>query len=404
MNLTYEATLALAERYGDDFFIFDKQKFISNFKSLDQSFKKYYPKFRIGYSYKTNYTPQICKLVDDLGGIAEVVSEMELELAQRIGVASENIIYNGPSKSSASLIEALENRCIVNLDSKRDLDILIDLAVRKPDQSFSCVLRCNFPLDNGHISRFGFDVDSREFLEAIERIKNSDNILLDGLHCHFPNRDLESYSKRINKMLELVDIHFDSTPKFLNVGGGFFSSMPENMWERFGGKPPIFEDYAEVIGGALSRRYPGGDGPTLFIEPGTALVADTFEYYCKVISVKEVRGKNIATVQGSIFTISPTARNQELPVTLISGQPEEPEAFDIAGFTCIEGDYLSKGVEFKIRAGDFIKYSNVGSYSVVMKPPFILPAPPVLSFNQDEFMIIKERESNSNVFERFFHE
>ena len=75
--------------------------------------------------------------------------------------------------------------------------------------------------------------------------------------------------------------------------------------------------------------------------------------------------------------------------------------FDIAGFTCIEGDYLSKSVPFKINEGDFIRYDNVGSYSIVMKPPFILPAPPVLQCEFGVFKVIKTRESNANVFERF---
>lgn len=401
MKLIYKDVLDLSADYGDDFFVFDEQKFINNFKGLDEAFKKYYSKFRIGYSYKTNYTPYICKLVDELGGMAEVVSEMELELAERLGVSSENIIYNGPSKSSESLKRALEKGCIVNLDSIRDLEILVELAKFKSNQNFSCVLRCNFPLENGQVSRFGFDVEGGEFLEAINKINSIENVQLDGLHCHFPNRDLESYAARINTMLELIDANFDVPPKYLNVGGGFFSKMPEDMWGQFGGQPPTFDDYARVIGGALSKRYPEENGPVLFVEPGTALVADTFSFYCKVISVKDVRGRNIATVQGSIFTISPTARNQNLPVSLITTSPIEDSTFDIAGFTCIEGDYLSKEVGFKIRQGDFILYENVGSYSIVMKPPFILPAPPILRVNNKKYKVIKERESNSNVFERF---
>lgn len=404
MKLNHRDVQELSADYGDDFFIFDEEKFISNFRELDEAFKKYYSKFRIGYSYKTNYTPQICKLVDQLGGMAEVVSEMELELAEKLGVSFENIIYNGPSKSSASLKRALEKGCIVNLDSIRDLEILIELSKIKNHQNFSCVLRCNFSLENGQVSRFGFDVEGEEFLEAINKINNIANIQLDGLHCHFPNRSLESYAARINKMLELIDANFDAPPKYLNVGGGFFSKMPEYMWDQFGGQPPTFDDYARVLGGALSKRYPENDGPILFIEPGTALVADTFSFYCKVISVKAVRGRNIATVQGSIFTISPTARNQNLPVSLISTSPIQKSNFDIAGFTCIEGDYLSKDVGFKIKQGDFILYENVGSYSIVMKPPFILPAPPILSINNKVYKVIKKRESNSNVFERFLHE
>ena len=58
--------------------------------------------------YKTNYTPQLCRIVNDEGGYAEIASEMEYYAARKIGVPINKIVYNGPSKSKKSLSKLLK--------------------------------------------------------------------------------------------------------------------------------------------------------------------------------------------------------------------------------------------------------------------------------------------------------
>ena len=88
----------LIQKQGTPFYIFDEKGFIENYNRLESTFRSVYPNYRICYSYKTNYTPFICNLVKNLGGLAEVVSDMEYELAIRLGYNNEQIVYNGPSK------------------------------------------------------------------------------------------------------------------------------------------------------------------------------------------------------------------------------------------------------------------------------------------------------------------
>ena len=64
------------------YYVFKEKDFIDNYKSFFDTFRKYYSNYQIAYSYKTNYTPYICKLVKELGGYAEVVSKMEYDLAK----------------------------------------------------------------------------------------------------------------------------------------------------------------------------------------------------------------------------------------------------------------------------------------------------------------------------------
>lgn len=82
----------LRNEYGDAFYLLDSEQFKKNYLELKNAFSELYSNFNIAYSYKTNYTPKLCKIVNELEGYAEVVSEMEAELAIKCGVKPERII------------------------------------------------------------------------------------------------------------------------------------------------------------------------------------------------------------------------------------------------------------------------------------------------------------------------
>jgi diaminopimelate decarboxylase len=283
------------------------------------------------------------------------------------------------------------------------------VASEAPQRGFSVGLRCNFAVAEDCTSRFGFDTNGPEFQRVIKGIRSSRNVSLSGLHCHFPNRDLASFRSRTLQMLDIASRVFPSPPAFLNLGGGFFGEMPESMQHTYKIKPPDFTQYAETICDLLSSTYATSRRkPTLYIEPGTALVADTQKFYTTVISLKNIKGRRIATVAGSIFNISPHSRVRHLPVRVISSQggnaaARTAEKYDIAGYTCIEDDYLTRGLSGPLKVGDFLEYSNVGSYSIVMKPPFILPNVPILEISEErgEVFVIRRGESPTNLFESF---
>ena len=91
------------KQFGLPLYVFDETAFINNYNSFVSCFQKAYPNYRISYSYKTNYTPYICKLIKENGGYAEVVSEMEYNIARKIGYDNSKIIFNGPDKGQAGV-------------------------------------------------------------------------------------------------------------------------------------------------------------------------------------------------------------------------------------------------------------------------------------------------------------
>lgn len=398
---------SIAARHGDDFYVLDIGKFRGNFLEMRQAFRNFYPSTEIAYSYKTNYTPELGDAVHALGGYAEVVSAMEYHLARRLGVPGNRVVYNGPYKSAESFVQALVEGAIVNLDSERDLGLLVAASSQHSEGVFEVVLRCNFALSTGAVSRFGFDVAGEAFRRAVQCIEALPNVTLAGLHCHFPDRELGGYFERAEGLVALARSVFGQRPpKYLNIGGGYLGRLPESLVKAKGMTPVTYGQYAETIAGVFAKAF--GDAPNpplLILEPGTALVADTMKFFTRVVDIKSVRGRHYATVSGSIFSISPIARNTHLPVRVHSrsGGRTEPRTYSVVGFTCIEGDVLSNDLVASLSEGDFLEFDNTGSYSIVMKPPFILPASPILAVGDagEELRVIRTRETFDHVFDNF---
>jgi diaminopimelate decarboxylase len=404
VRVSKELLEAYSDVHGDSYYLLDTKKFEENFDEFLEAYRSIYPKTYIGYSYKTNYTPRLCSIVDKKGGYAEVVSEMEYDLAIRIGVLPENIIVNGPYKNKNSLEKFLLGGSLVNLDSFHEVNIVNEIAKEHPTAVLPIGIRCNFEINDSLVSRFGFDVESDTFYRAFEILSGIDNVNLKGLHCHFPNRDIESYVFRIDKMLSLTSELFSRPPEFIDIGGGYFGKMNDSLKAQFNCQVPNYSEYASVVATRIKEFYKDVNEalrPKLFLEPGSALVANTMKFVAKVVEIKKVRNKFIAMTSGSKFNIGLLSSTVNMPMQVYGtseGQVKYKE-IDISGYTCIEKDYLYIGYSGSLAKGNFVVFDNVGSYSVVFKSPFILPNVPVIEQTTGE--VLKRQEKMSDIFNTF---
>lgn len=394
----------LLEIYGDAFYLLDSTQFRKNFKELKEAFSRIYSNFNIAYSYKTNYTPKLCRIIDELGGYAEVVSDMEMEIALRIGVESKNIIWNGPYKNAKKVEELLVLGGTVNLDSVYEFDVLCKISQKYPNHQLNVGLRCNFDVGDGVVSRFGFDVEGEEFKQALAIVKELPNVRLAGIQCHFATRNLATWRPRAEGMLQLLD-SVDIVPERIDLGGGLFGKMHESLKAQFDSPIPTYEQYAQAVAPLFAEYFASAEKkPQLLIEPGSALVGDCMHFASRVVNIKNVRGKNIATLLGSIYNINPTLNKKNPPIEVVHMEEHEPLEYndlDFGGFTCIESDYLYRHYSGPLAQGDMVIFGNVGSYSVVLKPPFILPNFPVIDMSEGRIELIKRGECFDDIFHTF---
>lgn len=399
MILNKQVVNELRKEYGDAFYLLDSEQYRNNFLELRDTFRKIYPNFNIAYSYKTNYTPKFCKIVNELGGYAEVVSEMELEIALRVGVKPNRIIWNGPIKNPKKLEEFLVAGGTGNIDSVEELEVVKNIAERHPDKKLNLGIRCNYEVNDGVVSRFGFDVDSEEFKKVLAFVTSTPNVHFINFQCHFAKRQIEYWPARANGMVELID-RLGIIPERIDIGGGLFGKMADSLKAQFTNEIPDYQAYAEAAARVFAEYFADKDvKPELLIEPGSAVVGDCMKFVGTVKTIKNVRGKWFATILGSQKNISMTGINPPMEVIAMGGEQKEYENLDMVGFTCIEGDVLYHNYNGKLAHEDAIVISNCGSYSLVMKPPFILPNFPVLDICGEKTEVIKRGE----VFDDLFH-
>lgn len=391
----------LQSEYGEAFYLLDSAQFRKNYAELKAAFNDIYPNWNIAYSYKTNYTPKLCKIVNELGGYAEVVSEMELEIAKRVGCKMDRVIWNGPIKNVPIMEQFLLEGGTINIDCIEELEQIKDIHNRHADKLIHVGIRCNYDVNDGVVSRFGFDIDGEDFKDAVKFATTTKNVKFINFQCHFAKRQIAYWPARAKGMVNLID-RLGIIPERIDIGGGLFGKMADSLKAQFSCEIPDYEAYAKAAAQVFADYFKDKDvKPELLIEPGSAVVGDCMKFIGTVKTIKNVRGKWMAHVLGSQKNISMTGINPPIEVIAMGGEQKEYKDLDFLGFTCIEGDVLYHNYTGKLAHQDVIVISNCGSYSLVMKPPFILPNFPVLDISEGKTEVIKRAENFDDLFHTF---
>jgi diaminopimelate decarboxylase len=390
-------------------FLIDQKSFEDNLSMIHSAFISHYPKVTIGYSYKTNYIPLICKSAHEKGCWAEVVSEMEVEMALCHLCDKSHIIYNGPIKSAESIQKVIEVGGIINIDHLLDIHLIEKIIVKMnyTNKKVRIALRLNFGYESNE-SRFGIELEKiKDFIEIIE--KNPAFDLL-GYHLHLPFRSLESYKFRIDCFFDVLSIHGGRKLDYINIGGGFYGRISSELAESLELKNvPDYKDYGQLIGNKFSEYFKKFDKkawPNLFIEPGSSVVADALWFISRIHTYKQIANKNILVTYAGRHLISPTNKTILFPVELYKSLESElcltKDDLFVVGYTCIESDVIGKiNSEFVSHNQDFIAISNVGSYSIVMGSDFILPQPAIFNYIDGELKLVRRTKSTNEILNTF---
>lgn len=402
MEIKIDELTKLKNKFGSSFYIFNKDKFIYNYHKFETCFKKYYPNAVIAYAYKSNYMPILGDTVSELNGMLEVVSDLEYDIAEK-SIDQDRIVYNGPIKTKESLLKALKGKSIVNIDSLYEIALIQKLLNEKELGSVSIGLRVNFKVLD-YKSRFGFDINSDVFDKVLKIIESDSRINIVSLHSHFTTKEksTEIFTIRTKEMCKLyrkLKLSSRHQIKYLNIGGGFFGEMPEELKEKFNVNIPSKDEYAKSICLTLIRELQGYELPILIIEPGISLVGDTMDLYAEVLEIKKIDGDNIAVCDTSINVTNPTKSSINAPFKIINKHVDvigknNINSYKLVGNTCMEHDILCEEFKGECKEGDFLVFLNRGGYSNVYTPPFIMSPPPILS---PEGEVYKYRDSCDSI-------
>jgi len=195
----------LSKKIGTPIYVFDEDLLIKKLTIFTDAFKSHYQKFITSYSIKTNNNLALCKILIDNGAYAEVATEMDLFVAEKLGIPGKKIIFDGNFKTEEMIRKAISMEVsIINVESFTELKRINDIAGKldvvqsiglrintwKP-QSFYNYLRpssieelvyCN------PTSRFGLSVnDTLEILRTSTNYRNVKICKVRFLTLHFSN-------------------------------------------------------------------------------------------------------------------------------------------------------------------------------------------------------------------------
>lgn len=371
------------------YFLLDLQRLENNLHSMQNAFRTIWPKFEIGYSFKTNNLPWIVSWMKEQGVFAEVVSTPEYELAKYVGYDDSRIIINGPNKGFNAIKNILKAGGVVNLDSFEEITYIQDNIEELGKIEIG--IRINFDLETNcpgetipgkEPGRFGFNVENGDFAKAIEILQSLPQVTVVGLHGHHSTRTkslnlFHAITTQICKCAKLVP-----NLKYVDLGGCMFGDKPG---------APTFDQYAETIVSVLNE-YGISKDVTLYMEPGAALIASPFSYVCKVIGIKDIKETRLVYTDGSVKHIAPQMNAIKYLTTMKTEKQNKLPRQVVSGYSCIEMDrFLDLQDENELSVGDEITIHNTGAYSMVLSPLFIEYFPSVVVRDGDNYTVAREK-------------
>ena len=143
----------------------------------------------------------------------------------------DRVIWNGPIKNVPIMEQFLLDGGTINIDSIEELEQVKDIHNRHADKLIHVGIRCNYDVNDGVVSRFGFDIDGAEFMEAVKFATTTENVKFINFQCHFAKRQIAYWPARAKGMVDLID-RLGIIPERIDIGG-LFGKMADSLRVQF---------------------------------------------------------------------------------------------------------------------------------------------------------------------------
>ena len=401
----------LFQNVGGPCFLIHEKKFLQNYIDLYQALNRKEKIFKVSYSVKTNYLPDLLLEIRDINGNVEVVSEMELDLVIALGFTGDQIIFNGPVKSELSILNALDRCITINIDSLSDLNFVLHIRDKfRPNKIVNLGIRLNYEVQR-EVSRFGVSVDKTSLEQIFKILSEHEDIIVKQIHSHFQARSLEAWLEKVDLLqasLLQIKQNYEIIPQEVNFGGGMYGPMSGKILDNFSGWTPSYLDYSDLLNHAVEKIRDTVSRDLIFhVEPGTALVADCVEYITPIYSIKKIDNENICILNGTIKDLaahSGRVKTDLLVIEIGDGERIANSEVKLVGNTCLEKDIITFVDDMAVCEGDLVVFPYCGAYSIVMRPQFIHYMPPIYSvtkISRGDFIPVKRKETIDSIFSEY---
>ncbi len=396
----------IMKEHGSPVYVLSEKTIRDTYKDAKKAFTARYPKVQFAWSYKTNYLNAVCNIFHQEGSWAEVVSGFEYDKAIANGVSGNHIIFNGPDKSESDLETAIINNSLIHIDHYDELYMIISLA-EKLEKKPKVAIRVN--MDTGispQWSRFGFNYESGEAWDALNRILINKNLELVGLHSHIGTYILtaNAYNVAGTKLADLavrVKEKYNHAIKYIDFGGGF-ASKNTLIGAYLPGTDtcPTFSEYAEAITTSIiNSRIKLEDFPTIILETGRALIDDAGFILGTVLANKRLADGSKSMVINVGVNLLFTAFWYEHRITPAQNFSSHTEHTSVYGPLCMNIDVIRQTADLPVmRKGDDFVISRIGAYNMTQWMQFITLRPKIVIIDTGrQVHVIRKNEKNEDI-------
>jgi diaminopimelate decarboxylase len=377
----------LAERVGSTpFFAYDRGLVAQRVQDLRAALPR---DLELGYAVKANPMPAMVQLLAGLVESLDVASAGEMHVALDTGIAPGQVSFAGPGKTDAELAQAIAAGVIVEIESLREIQRVLDAGDRLGVQPKAAVrVNPDFAVKGSGMRMGGgpqqFGVDVEAVPDLLNRMAERD-FAVEGFHLFAGSQNLnadilvEAQQRTVDLLLKLAE-QTDRPPSYLNLGGGFGIPYFEN-------DEPL--DLARV-GANLAELLETRVRPVLpdvraVVELGRYLVGESGVYVTRVVDCKESRGERFVVVDGGMHHQLAASGNFGQVIRrnypLVIGNRVAQDAVGsatVVGCLCTPLDLLGKQVALpEVEEGDLVVLFQAGAYGLTASPTAFLghPAP-----------------------------
>lgn len=368
LPFTKEQLEKIIEQYPTPFHIYD-EKGIRAFAKKFTTAYSWNPGFKEYYAIKACPNPYLMKILRSEGFGIDCSSLAELELAERVGLRGEEIMFTSNDTPAEEYIKARKLGAIINLD---DISHIKYLETHAGLPELVCFRYNPGALKDGNViigqpeeAKYGF---TREQLFEGYKILKDKGITRFGLHTMVASNELDP-----NYFIETAEILFELIVEisqtlgirfeFVNLGGGIGipyrpEQTPVDLDIMSKGIQKLYEELIVTKGLAPLK---------IFFESGRAITGPYGFLVTKVLHIKNTY-KKYAGVDACMANLMRPALYGAYHHITVMGKGQMPHhPYDVTGSLCENNDkFAINRLLPELEAGDIIVIHDTGAHGHAM--------------------------------------
>ena len=392
-----ETIKKIEKAYGTPFYLYDENGLRERANRLKDSFSDKF-QFKEFFAIKATPNPAILQIMKDEGFGLDASTMVELQLSEKSGIKSDDIMFSSNGTTSDDFKKAKEMDVIINLDDISLIDRLIESTGEIPKLLSFRINPGNLQTGNeiiGNPTEAKFGITIEQVIPAYKKALEL-GVTRFGIHTMVGSNVLdESYfSDTVNILTDVLNIlqkELNINVEFMNIGGGF--GIPYHPDEKELDIEKVSSLILEVFNKKLNYK------PKLFMELGRWITGPIGFLVSKVVAKKEIY-KDYVILDASMSDLMRPGMYQTYHHIDIMKEGSEingnTKTVDVVGSLCENNDKFAIDRELpNINIDDYLIIHDVGAHGRAMGFNYNgkLRPPEILLQNNGGFKLIQARET-----------